>query len=129
MAAIIKNESRQPVVLILDHPAFANKADGWVRSTAHFAAQSEDGRRSVKEVRRAYPGSLTLLPGESSAPMHEAVVRCAQFPGLLSKKVVSVSYQADPVPESVSSRLHPEELVVEATEETPRSRKRLASEG
>jgi hypothetical protein len=98
MLATIKNESKQPVVLILDHQAFANKASGWKRTTAHFGSSNADGTRTVKEVRRSYPGTLTIQPGESVKDLHAAIVHCAQMPSLLARKVLSVTYAEPAAP-------------------------------
>jgi hypothetical protein len=104
MSAILKNESKHPVVLVLDHAAFATKAAGWSRTTARFGFADDQGSRVVKEVRRAYPGSLTIFPGASTDPLHDAVVHCAQVPSLIAQRVLSVTHVADK-PEVVTSRI------------------------
>lgn len=90
MASTLKNESRQAVVVLLDHPAFLNRASGWHRSTAKFASTDENGTRLVEEVRRSYPGSLTLQPGEEVSGLHDAITGCSQVEGLIASKVLSV---------------------------------------
>lgn len=95
MTATLKNNSKQAVVLVLDHPAFANKESGWQRSAAHFASTTEEGQRVVAEVRRSYAGSLTILPGESITGLHEAISSCAQVPQLVASKVLTVTIQPD----------------------------------
>lgn len=95
MATTLKNKSRQPVVLVLDHAAFANKLSGWKRTTHQFAAQTEQGDRVVSEVRRSIPGSLTILPGESATGLHDAVVHCAQVPELVAKGILEVIEEAE----------------------------------
>ena len=90
MASTLKNESRQAVVIMLDHPAFSTRASGWQRATAKFASSEENGARTVAEVRRTYPGSLTLQPGEEVSGLHDAIVRCSQVAGLVATKVLTV---------------------------------------
>ena len=90
MPSTLKNESRQAVVIVLDHPAFQTKAHGWQRTSAAFASQAEDGARSVAEVRRSYPGTLTLQPGEEAAGLPDAIEHCSQVPGLKKSRVLSI---------------------------------------
>lgn len=104
MTATLKNKSRQPVVVVLDHPAFANKASGWNRTTAKFGATMEDGSRVVSEVRRAYPGTITLMPGESVEGLHPAIRFCSQMPGLM-KAGLEVIDEPEPVLEVHSPRV------------------------
>lgn len=105
MAATLKNKSRQPVVLVLDHPAFATKASGWNRTTAKFGATMEDGNRVVSEVRRAYPGTITLMPGESVPDLHPAIRSCSQVPGLVKAGVLEVIDEPEPPMEVHSPRV------------------------
>ena len=95
MAATLKNKSRQPVVLVLDHPAFADPANGWKRTTAKFGVTQEDGSRVVSEVRRAYPGTITLMPGESVTDLHPAIQSCSQVPHLVKTGVLTVTETPD----------------------------------
>jgi hypothetical protein len=95
VAATLKNNSKQAVVLVLDHPAFANKESGWSRGVGRFAASTEEGHRVVSEVRRSYAGSLTILPGESVEGLHEAIEHCSQVPALRAAKVLTLTIQPD----------------------------------
>ena len=95
MSATVKNVSKHPVVLVLDHPAFANKDSGWRRGVAKFANTSELGGRTVTEVRRSYPGVITLMPGESVGELHPAIQKCSQVPALVARKVLAISHQDD----------------------------------
>lgn len=95
MSATLKNKSRHTVVIVLDHQAFANKESGWNRTTASFATQTAEGNRVVQEVRRAYPGSLTILPGEVVKDLHDAIVNCSQVPELISRGVLQVTHSDD----------------------------------
>lgn len=95
MSATLKNKDRQPLVLILDHPAFHSKAHGWTRTTAKFGLALADGGRSVKEVRRAYAGTITLQPGESISGLHEAIENCSQVPLLRATGKLELTIQAD----------------------------------
>jgi hypothetical protein len=90
MPATLKNISKQPVTVILDHPAFLNTKSGWQRSTAKFA-NGATGDRDVVEVRRSYPGTLTLQPGESARELHPAIINCSQVMNLVASKVLSVT--------------------------------------
>jgi hypothetical protein len=87
MSATITNKSKQPVVLILDHPEFARK-----RTTASFGQTNEAGVRSVTEVRRSHPSTLTIFPGQSVEGVHSAVVNCAQVANLLASKGLHVTH-------------------------------------
>lgn len=98
MPATLKNISNAPVTVILDHAAFLNTKDGWRRSTAKFANMSEEGARTTREVRRSYPGALTIRPGEEVADLHPAIAKCAQVPGLIKSKILSLTLQDDPTP-------------------------------
>jgi hypothetical protein len=95
MSATLKNKDRQPLVVMLDHPAFATKAHGWRRTTAKFARHTDEGGRITTEVRRAYPGTLTLQPGESIEGLHEAIQHCSQIPALRAKRLVEITIQED----------------------------------
>lgn len=88
--ATVKNISRQPVTVILDHPAFANTRSGWRRTSMAFASTSAEGGLTTQEVRRALPGSLTILPGQSVSDLHPAIIKCKQVPQLIQDKVLSV---------------------------------------
>lgn len=90
--ATLTNQSKQPVEIILDHPAFLNPESGWSRTTEKFAATDANGVRSTTEVRRSYPGVLRLQPGETSAVLHPAVVNCLQVQQLIAKKILAVAY-------------------------------------
>lgn len=103
MLATIKNVSKQPVTLILDHPAFLNRESGWTRSTAKFASTTDEGARVVNEVRRSYPGTVTILPGQSLEEVHPAIQNCVQVPALLARKVLTITFQDDPTPEAKPS--------------------------
>lgn len=94
MSATLKNKDRQPLVLMLDHPAFATKAYGWKRTTAKFGLALADGGRSVREVRRSYAGTLTLMPGESVSGLHEAIEHCSQVPLLRKRGLLELTIQA-----------------------------------
>jgi len=94
MASTLKNESRQAVVLILDHPAFLTKAHGWRRTTEKFASQNAAGVQSVVEKRRSYPGSLTLQPGEQVTDLDDAIAECSQVPALVAARVLSIRTEA-----------------------------------
>lgn len=87
----LKNKSKQSVVLVLDHPAFATRASGWQRATASFASAQEDGTRAVQDVRRTYAGSLTIAPGETVKGLHPAIANCSQVPGLVRSGVLVLS--------------------------------------
>jgi hypothetical protein len=95
MSATLKNKSRQTVVLVLDHPTFATKAHGWQRTTAKFASVDASGNRTVTEVRRSYPGSLTLLGGQEISGLPAAVAFCAQMPELLANGTLAFTLQDD----------------------------------
>lgn len=86
----VRNDSKQPVELVLDHPAFLTPSNGWRRSTATFANSSSSGNRTVSEVRRSYPGVLRLLPGEA-ALTHPAIVKCLQVADLIKRRVLTVT--------------------------------------
>jgi len=94
MASTLKNDSRQAVVLILDHPAFHTKAHGWRRTTESFASQNANGVQSIVEKRRSYPGSLTLQPGEKVEGLDDAIAECSQVPGLIATRVLSIRTEA-----------------------------------
>lgn len=96
MAATLKNKSRQPVVVVLDHPVFATKANGMVRTSAKFGSTEADGTKNVTELRRTYPGSITILPGESVPDLHSAIALCSQVPGLVKSGVLQVIEQEEP---------------------------------
>lgn len=88
--ASVTNLSRHAVQLILDQPAFFTKQAGWQRTTATFANYTEDGSRQVAEVRRAYPATLTLLPGQTVDKLHPAITKCSQVPLLVANRVLAV---------------------------------------
>lgn len=90
MSVTVTNTSRQPVNVVLDHPAFFTKEAGWQRTTASFRSSDEDGNITTQEVRRAFPASLTLMPGESVSELHAAFAKCTQVPALIARKVLSV---------------------------------------
>lgn len=96
MAATLKNKSRQPVVLVLDHPVFANKASGMQRTATKFGSTEADGTRVVSEVRRTYPGTITILPGESVKDLHSAISLCSQVPSLVKSGHLQVTEQEEP---------------------------------
>lgn len=93
MTTTVKNISKQPVVLVLDHPAFATKANGWNRTAMHFGSSTGDGRRVVTEVRRSHPGSITIMPGETVTDLHAAVANCSQVAGLVAQRILEVTDQ------------------------------------
>ena len=93
--ATITNISRQLVTVILDHAAFRNKESGFQRGIATFANYTEDGTRQVESVRRAYPPSLTLQPGESVSDLHPAVTKCSQVPALIAGRIVKVQFNEE----------------------------------
>lgn len=88
--ATVTNLSRQMVQLILDHPAFFTKQAGWQRTTATFANYTEEGARQVEEVRRTYPATLSILPGQSVSDLHPAIVNCSQVPALIAARILQV---------------------------------------
>jgi hypothetical protein len=96
MPATLKNISNTPVTVILDHAAFLNTKSGWRRSTATFANMADDGSRAAREVRRSYPGSLTIQPGQEISDLHPAIARCAQVPNLVARKILSVTVLDEP---------------------------------
>lgn len=98
MPATLKNISKMPVTVILDHPAFLNPDNGWQRSTAEFARTLADGTREKAEVRRSIPGSLMLLPGESKEDLHPAIEKCRQVSNLIKAKVLTVTITEDKPP-------------------------------
>lgn len=104
MTATLKNNSKQAVVLVLDHPAFATKESGWKRTAARFGTTTDEGARVVSEVRRSYAGSLTILPGEAIDGLHEAIASCAQVPALVASKVLTLTVQSDDEPPAVKPK-------------------------
>lgn len=118
MPATLKNISNGPVTLILDHAAFLNSKDGWRRSTAKFANMGEDGGRSTREVRRSYPGTLTIQPGAEVTDLHPAIAKCSQVPNLIAGKVLSLTLTDEPTKAPPPA----------AAESKPRSKPRLPEE-
>jgi hypothetical protein len=89
--ATVRNISKQTVTIILDHAVFATKAAGWQRTSVQFGQYTEGGARVVADVRRSYPGSLTILPGQSVSDLHPAISKCSQVSELVGRKVLVVS--------------------------------------
>lgn len=87
--ATVKNLSKQLVTVILDHGAFANADSGWRRGTASFA-NGPTGGRVVSEVRRSFPGVLTIAAGETVKGLHPAVRNCLQVQNLVAQRILSV---------------------------------------
>lgn len=101
MLATLKNVSRQPVTIILDHAAFKNRDSGWSRGTVKLAKTDDQGSRVVSEVRRAYPGQITLMPGQSETDLHPAIQHCLQVPALIARRVLALTFtDADEQPET-----------------------------
>lgn len=90
MPATLKNISKQPVTVILDHPAFLNSDSGWTRGVAKFAQSQADGSRQIVEQRRSLPGTLFLSPGQTSPELHSAIAKCSQVQRLIDTGVVAL---------------------------------------
>lgn len=90
MPATLKNVSKQPVTVILDHPAFHKPDSGWSRGTAKFARTLADGSRELVEERRSTPGTITLMPGQTSEPLHDAIANVRQVQNLKSAGVLAL---------------------------------------
>lgn len=90
VTATVTNISRQMVQIILDHPAFADRRHGWQRTTVDIGFADDNGQRRIETQRRAYPGTVTILPGQSLEGMHPAVKSCSQVPGLVANRVVTI---------------------------------------
>ena len=103
MPATLKNISKQPVTVILDHPAFLNEDNGWARGSAQFGRTMPDGSRELAEVRRSIPGTITLLPGQSKDGLHAAIQKCRQVRNLINAKVLSVKITEDKPPADTPS--------------------------
>jgi hypothetical protein len=52
--------------------------------------ESPSGQRSLRMVRRALPGSLTLAPGERIEGLHPAIEKVTQVAALLARKQVAI---------------------------------------
>ena len=77
------NTSCRTHVIVLDHEVFRSKKYGFtvVNQTAHDEARS--GVRTTRMVRRALPGSITLLPAQRIEGLHPAIEKVPQVAALL----------------------------------------------
>lgn len=100
LQATVRNLSRQTQTIILDHPAFLNRQSGWTRTTAKFGNATADGAYDIREVRRAYPGSLTLQAGESVSGLHPAIQKCMQVQSLVAQRVLAIDLKHTEEPAS-----------------------------
>jgi hypothetical protein len=83
------NKSRVTHVIVLDHDAFRTTRFGFEVKTLDFA-DVRDGTRGTRKVRRATPGSLTLLPGASIEGLPPEIRQVPQVAALLQQRQVVI---------------------------------------
>jgi hypothetical protein len=84
------NRSRTAHVIVLDHPAFRDKKWGYRVSNAVVIDDSATGLRSERSVRRALPGSLTLMPGARIEGLPPAIAQVTQVAALLEARQIAI---------------------------------------
>lgn len=96
----LKNLTRRTHVIVLSHAAFRDKRYGFKVTHVLGVDTDRDGNSTRREVRRALPGSLTLLPMSSSEPLHPAIAKEPQVAALLAARAVAIlPYTAPEAPQ------------------------------
>lgn len=95
MSVTLKNVSKQPVTIILDHPAFASREHGWQRKAIALGTSGDDGGVQVRETRRTLTGTLRVAPGESVIDLHPAIAKCSQSAALIANRVITLTEQPE----------------------------------
>ena len=90
MNVTLKNNTAQAIPILLEHPAFRNRASGFRRTQQTVIDQARDGSISPRVVTREEPGSITLPPKGEVAGLHPAIKNCAQVRGLLRRGAVTI---------------------------------------
>jgi hypothetical protein len=101
---VLINKSKRPHVIVLDHAAFRSKRYGFTIGSMVVSDHSADGTVSRRSVRRAVPGSITLLPGASSEPLHAAVRHVRQVKVLTARGELSIEDAPESKEDSAKSK-------------------------
>lgn len=92
---VLVNKSKRLQSIVLDHAAFRTKRYGFAIGSMEVTDHGADGTVSRRAVRRAVPGSITLLPGASSEPLHAAVRHVKQVKGLVARGDLAIEDAPD----------------------------------
>jgi hypothetical protein len=96
MTVTLKNNTARAIPIVLDHPAFRNRASGFRRRPQTTIVQARNGARTTKIVQREEQGSITLPARGEVHGLHPAIKNCAQVRGLLARKAVAIKPDAPP---------------------------------
>lgn len=87
---VLINKSKRPHIIVLDHAAFRSKRYGFTIGSMVVSDHGADGTVSRRSVRRALPGSIMLLPGARSEPIHPAVRHVKQVKTLTARGELAI---------------------------------------
>ncbi len=76
--ATLKNTTKRPKVVILDHPAFRDKKYGFKRTGVPTTVTNSRGQSSVVNKNKSLPGSITVPAGGEVEGLHPAIKNCTQ---------------------------------------------------
>jgi hypothetical protein len=83
--ATLKNTTKRPKTVILDHPAFRDKKYGFSRTGVPTTVTNDKGQSSVVTKNKSIPGSITVPAGGEVEGLHPAIKNCTQVATGLSK--------------------------------------------
>jgi hypothetical protein len=105
MSVSLTNKSLTTKVVVLDQEVFLEPRYGF-RNTSYSAAERQaDGSVRWKTIRRSLPGSLTILPGETSSGLHASIEYNRQVSKMIARGELVLSSDAAPeTPQEEPSR-------------------------
>lgn len=101
MATTLINLEKRRQVFHLDHPAFYLGVFGFHRQIVRTVELNpRNGKKMVRETRKAMPGTLTLLAGEEREGLPDAIASCADVERARKAGKIKLVREAAPEPTS-----------------------------